>query len=120
MGSTHVNAIIYGPLGSREYAFLIDTGSTFVGLPSTEIEELGLVPVRNGTVELLTAEGIAERQMYVAQGEVEGRGFVAAVIAAPTPLIGYEVLESLRFRVNPITQSLERVPLDEPHPPFLL
>jgi hypothetical protein len=39
----------------------------------------------------------------------------------PVPIIGYEFLENLRFRVNPVSQRIEKVPDDvEDHPPYLL
>ena len=48
------------------------------------------------------------------------RGFAATVLPSPVPLIGYEILENMRFKVNPVSGVLEDVPLDEPHPPFQL
>ena len=38
------------------------------------------------------------------------------VIPAPLPLMGYEMLQSMRFRVNPVSEELEEVPEDEIHP----
>ena len=39
---------------------------------------------------------------------------------ASTPLIGYEALENLGFRVNPVIRQIEPVPDDVVHPPYLL
>lgn len=121
MGRTEVTATIIGPSATKEYSFLVDTGSTHVGLPVQEIEELGLRPLRNGVRKFVSATGIVELQTYAAAGEIEGQEFVATVIPSPRPLIGYEVLENLRLRVNPVARKLERVPDEvEDHPPYLL
>ena len=36
---------------------------------------------------------------------------------APISLLGYEFLENRGYRVNPVTESLDRVPDDEFAPP---
>ena len=120
MGRTTAIATIIGASESREYEFLVDTGSTHIGIPEQEIEELGLSPVPNGILQVLTATGIVERQSYWAIGEIDGRGFGTMITEAPIPLIGYHLLESLRYRVNPVTHALERIPIDEPSPPYML
>lgn len=121
MGRTFVNAAINGTQTSKEYNFLVDTGSTHIGLPMEEIQGLGLRPIRNGVRRFLTATGLVDRQTYAAEGEIEGQGFVATVVPSPRPLIGYELLENMRLRVNPVTPKLERVPEEvEDHPPYLL
>ena len=43
------------------------------------------------------------------------------VAPAPIPLIGYELLQSMRMRVDPVTERLEEVPDDViDHPPYML
>ncbi len=120
MGRTEVNAIIRGPQREREFTFLVDTGSTLVGLPPADIESLELVPVPNGRVRVRTANGIVERETFQAFGQLEDQGFSTMVMAAPIPLIGYELLENLSFRVNPVTRKLERAGDDEFVPPYQL
>ena len=120
MRRTEVNAVIIGPQGEREFTFLVDTGATFVGLPEEAIEDLGLSPIPDGRRRVHTATGIVERDTFYAIGRLEGQGFGAMVMAAPIPLIGYELLESMRFKVNPVTQSLERVRDEEMGPPYQL
>jgi len=120
MGRTLVTATIIGPKATKEYSFLVDTGSTRMGLPIGEIEELGLTLIPGGKRRFIAATGLLELDTYVALGRLGGVGFSATVIPTPVPLLGYEILESLRFRVNPVTQQLEEVPEDEPHPPYLL
>ena len=119
MGRTEVQAKVIGETETREYTFLVDTGATYLALPMEEIEALGL---RQGRMRLrlMNATGVVEVDTYFAGGELMGEGFSAILVPASIPLIGYELLENLRFRVNPVTGQLEKVPEDEVHPPYLL
>ena len=120
MGRTEVNAAIIGPRLEREFTFLVDTGSTYVGLPAEDITELGLIRIPDGRRWFGTATGIVEQDTFNAFGRLEGRGFSATVIATPIPIIGYELLEAMRFRVNPVTQTIESLRPDEFGPPYIL
>ena len=120
MGRTFVRATIEGPLTSREYDFLVDTGASLMGLPMEEIEALGLVPVPNGKRQFVTATGTVELDTYTITGTVRAKGFSSMVVPTPVPLLGYEMLQSMRFRVNPVSEELEEVPGDEIHPPYLM
>jgi predicted aspartyl protease len=119
VGRTEIQAKIFGEKETREYTFLVDTGATYLALPSGEIEALGLRQGR-GRLRLMSATGIVEVNAYFADGELMGEEFSAILVPASTPLIGYELLENLRFRVNPVTREIEKVPEDEVHPPYLL
>ena len=119
MGATIVQARVFGDYESREYEFMVDTGSTFLALPQEEIEALGLRRAR-GTVKLVSATGLVDVETYFAEGELMGQEFGAILVPAPTPLLGYELLQNLRFKVNPVTHQIEKVPDDEIHPPFQL
>ena len=119
MGKTEVQASVIGDKETREYTFLVDTGATYLALPLEEIEALGL---RRGRMilRLMSATGVVDVNTYFADGELMGQEFSAILVPASIPLIGYELLENLRFRVNPLTSEVERVPEDEVHPPYLL
>ena len=119
VGRTEVQARIFGDRETRGYTFLIDTGATYLALPPEEIEALGL---RQGRMRLrlMSATGVVDVNTYYADGELMGEGFSAILVPASTPLIGYELLENLRFRVNPVSGQIEKVPEDEIHPPYLL
>ena len=119
MGRTEVQATIFGDNETREYTFLVDTGASYLALPLEEIEALGLRQTR-GRLRLMTATGIVEVNTYFADGELMGQEFGAIIVPASTALIGYELLENLRFKVNPVSGQLEKVPEDEVHPPYLL
>jgi len=71
-------------------------------------------------MRLLTATGVVERQTYAPQDELAGKGFVATVTEAPIPIVCYELLESLRLRVNRVSKALEDVPDEDLAPPYQL
>ncbi len=119
MGRTEVQATIFGDNESRQYTFLVDTGASYLSLPLEEIEALGLRQGR-GRLQLLSATGIVEVNTYFADGRLMGQEFSAILVPASTALIGYELLENLRFKVNPVSGQLEKVPEDEVHSPYLL
>ena len=119
MGVTMVNARVFGELETREYEFMVDTGSTFLALPHEEIYALGLRR-RRMTVKLVSATGLVDAETYVADGELMGQDFTAILVPAATPLLGYELLQNLRFKVNPVTREIEKVPDDVIYPPYIL
>ena len=126
MGRTLVDAIIYGPSDTRRYSFFVDTGAALMGLPLEEIEALGLPMVPDGRTRFLTATGVVELDTYSITGRVivdrpRGNGFTAMVAPAPIPLIGYERLQNMRLRVNPVSEQVEDMPDDEVnYPPYFL
>jgi predicted aspartyl protease len=119
VGRTEVQAKVIGEKETREYSFLVDTGATYLPLPTEEIEALGLRQGR-GRLRLMSATGVVEVNTYFADGELMGQEFGAILVPASIPLIGYELLENLRFRVNPVTGEIEKMPHDDVHPPYLL
>ncbi len=120
MGRVVVTAMLVGDDSGRDYEFLVDTGATHIGLPAEEIRALGLARIPHGRTRLLTATGVVEQDTFSAIGRLRGRGFVATVTQASVPLIGYELLENLRLRVNPVTRELEDVPDGQLAPPYQL
>lgn len=118
MGLTEVQATIIGGNETKEYNFVVDTGATYLGLPLEEIESLGLQP-STGIIRVMTVTGVVEVDSYFAVGELNGERFGAMLIPAAEPLLGYELLQNLRYKVNPVTHEIEKVPDDERHPPFL-
>ena len=119
LGRTTVHALAIGPNGTRWFDFLVDTGSTFVGLPRGDIEALGLPIVLGGRRKVMTTIGVIEQDTYATAIQLEGDTTPALVTEAPIPLIGFKVLENLRMKVNPVTQKLEKAGEDEPMPPFV-
>ena len=120
MGRTFVPGTIAGPRATRSYDFFVDTGSAIMGLPLPEIEALGLEPVPNGQRRFITATGTVWFDTYRINGEIRGRGFTTMVAPCPVPLVGYEMLQTMRLRVNPVSEEIEEVPDDEIHPPYFI
>ena len=118
VGLTEVQATIVGGNETREYQFIVDTGATYLGLPLEEIEALGIEP-STGVIRVMTVTGVVEVGSYFAVGELFGERFGAMLIPTAEPLLGYELLQNLRYKVNPVTHEIERVPDDERHPPYL-
>ena len=116
MGRTTVEAFAIGPNGTRSLEFLVDTGSTLVGLPPEDIEALGLPMIHGGRRKVLTATGVIEQDTYSGAIELEEYGTAALVSECPVPLIGVEVLERLGMKVNTVTQKLEKAGEDEDVP----
>ena len=118
MGLTEIQATIMGDKATKEYTFIVDTGATYLGLPLAEIELLGLQRSR-GIIKVMTVSGVVEADAYFANGEVNGELFGAMLIPTAEPLLGYELLQNLRYKVNPVTHEIEKVPDDVRHPPYL-
>ena len=118
MGLTEVQATIFGESEARDYTFVVDTGATYLGLPMEEIESLGLQP-STGIIRVMTVTGVVELDSYFAVGELNGERFGAMLMPTAEPLLGYQLLQNLRYNVNPVTHEIERVPDGEKHPPFL-
>lgn len=111
MGFTYVDVEVCGRRGSRTIRMLVDTGSTYIVLDPSTIRELDLLPTPY-TVELTLADKrVVRSRLYVAEVKVRGRrgpAFVAE-LDTPTPLLGVHALETLGFKVNPVTGELEEV-----------
>jgi predicted aspartyl protease len=120
MGRTFVNGTIFGPFDTRQYSFFVDTGAAMMGLPMEEIEALGLETVIDGKRVFLTANGRVELDTYLIRGNIRGRGFAAMVAPSPVPLVGYEMLQDMRLKVNPVTEELEEVLEEDLGPPYML
>ena len=119
LGRTTVEAYAIGSNGTRRFDFLVDTGSTYVGLPLDDIEALGLPMIPGGRRRVMTTLGVIEQDTYGASIRLESDTTSALVMESPVPLIGYEVLENLRMKVNPVTQDLEKASEDEHMPPYM-
>ena len=118
MGLTEVQAMVLGDKETRKYTFVVDTGATYLGLPMEEIESLGLQRSR-GIIRVMTVTGVVEMDSYFATGELNGELFGAMLIPTAEPLLGYELLQNLRYKVNPVTHEIEKVPDSERHPPYI-
>lgn len=120
MGRTYVSGVVFGSGDTRGYEFFVDAGSAIMGLPMGEIEALGLEAIPNGRRRFMTDSGAVWFDTYHIKGEIWGRGFAAMVAPCPVPLVGYEMLQTMRLRVNPVSEEIEEVPDDVFHPPYFI
>lgn len=115
MGATHVTVAIRNPAERDrvwEGEFLVDTGATDCLVPRAALNAIGLQPRGKRTYEL--ADG-SEIQFDVAVAEVEFMGdFVGSTILFgdddAEPLLGVTALESMGVEVDPLNQTLKRLP----------
>ena len=100
MGVTYARGNIVGRSETREYDFLVDTGSTWMTLPLAEITGLELEEIIGGVVAIETPTEIIHRHSYRAAGTLEGAPFEARIVPASRPMVGYELLQKLGFVVD--------------------
>jgi clan AA aspartic protease len=115
MGLTHVDVALMqltGENGRYESRFLVDSGATDTMAPASELVRIGITPVGTKIYEL--ADGTRHEYSYgFARVELMGMPAVEHVIFAPEgtePLLGVTVLEHLGLVLDPVTQSLKRLP----------
>ncbi len=115
MGATHVTVTIRNPAErdrTWEGLFLVDTGATDCLVPREHLEAIGLVSEGQRTYEL--ADG-SELKLNITGAFVEFMGdFTAATIVMgerdAEPLLGVTALESVGIEVDPVNQTLKRLP----------
>ena len=70
---------------------------------------------------MTTAEGeVTHTPIYVGIRMLEGAGFVNAAVPAPTPLVGYMLLQALGFKVDLVNERIEGRGDGEIGPPIML
>ena len=115
MGTTHVTVAIRNPSEPDrvwEGEFLVDTGATDCLVPRAALQSIGLQPEGKRSYELADGSKI---QFDVAVGRVEFMGdFVGSTILFgdddAEPLLGVTALESMGIEVDPLNQTLKRLP----------
>jgi clan AA aspartic protease len=115
MGLIHVTVTVRGfgePAASYEADFLVDTGATDSMAPSGELRRIGVAPVGRMTYEL--ADGSAhEYEFGLARIEFLGEVTAGRVLFGPDgvePRLGVTALESIGITIDPVTQTLKRLP----------
>lgn len=115
MGLTHVDAVLTrltGQNGAFKSKFLVDTGATDSMAPASELVRLGITPEGTKIYEL--ADGSRHEFSFgFVRMELMGMVTVEQVIFAPEgiePLLGVTVLEHMGLVVDPVSNSLKRLP----------
>ena len=109
LGQTFVNLRLHGPTGSADIEGLADTGATFTKVPDSAIAEIGAETAYETPVELADGRTI-NRRLALVDVEIDSVRRPVLVTAAKNgeqPLVGLTTFESLGFKVNPVTRSLE-------------
>lgn len=95
-----------------EATFLVDTGATDSMAPAPELHRIGVSPVGRMAYEL--ADGSAhEYEFGLARIEFMGEVTAGRVLFGPDgvePLLGITALESIGITIDPVTQTLKRLP----------
>ncbi len=115
MGATHVTVAIRNPAEPDrvwEGLFLVDTGATDTLVPRPYLESIGLAPKGQRVYSL--ADG-SEIRMSATTAEIEFMGEIVGgtIVMGETrskPLLGSIALESAGIEVDPLNQTLKRLP----------
>jgi clan AA aspartic protease len=115
VGFVHLPVSLRAPGTSSsayEAIFLIDTGAIDSMAPATELRKAGIQPLGRKTYEL--ADGSEhEYEFGIAQIEFMGEITGGLVIFGPDgtqPLLGVTALESAGIAIDPMKQTLKKLP----------
>lgn len=115
MGATHVTVTVRNPADPERFwegLFLVDTGATDSMVPRNRLESIGLVPKGQRVYEM--ADG-NELRFDITGADLEFMGDYVAntIVMGPDnaePLLGVTALESVGIEVDPVNQTLRRLP----------
>ena len=115
MGATHVTVTVRNPADPERFwegLFLVDTGATDSMVPRNQLESIGLVPKGQRVYEM--ADG-NELRFDITGADLEFMGDYVAntIVMGPDnaePLLGVTALESVGIEVDPVNQTLKRLP----------
>jgi predicted aspartyl protease len=110
MGETRAKVRLHGESGSREVEMLVDTGALYTKISPSLARHLGIIP--NEVIKVKLADG-SVKDAGLADARVEYGPSKRAIPVLVGPgdelLLGVTTLETLRLKVNPVTNSLEPV-----------
>lgn len=111
MGFIYVTVIVHGQKASKSLEMLVDTGSTYIVLDPDIIRELEPFETPYEADLTLADNRKIKAKLFHAVVEAEGRKGAAfiAQVQTPKPLLGVYALETLGFKVNPRTGTLEEM-----------
>lgn len=115
MGLTRVNVRVRDLAaegGPFEADFLVDTGATHSVAPGDRLAEIGIKPRGRRVYELGNGEPV-EYDYGFALVAFEGTETVTPIAFGPPeiePVLGVVALEGAGFAVDPVTQTLKRLP----------
>jgi len=109
LGHTYATVHLEGAKASEKIRMLVDTGATYIILPQSLGERLGIIKFPRKTKTTIADKRIVECEFGTALIQIEDREAPVTVILldCPEPLLGVEALEALGLKVNPETGQLE-------------
>jgi len=109
MGETVTEVRVTGPKGSKVLRAVVDTGATNSVIDEALSKELDVTPIQAD--EVVLADGTIDKVgVGSAEFEIQGIRRTVPVYIHKGNLIGLTTLEAAGLRVNPIAQTLEKVP----------
>lgn len=115
MGLIHVTVTIKAtPQAKKKYSadFLVDTGATDCMAPGSALEKVGIIRIGKMSYELADGQ-VREYDFGLAVIEFMGDITAGRIIFGPDnaePILGVTALESVGILVDPIKQTLKRMP----------
>lgn len=94
-----VKARIYGEDGCEDIDFIVDPNSLETVVPHELAEKIGISMPWEKEFKTPTGERF-KRKVGDAEVEVDGIKFLVFVVAGDTPALGFDALESGRFKLN--------------------
>lgn len=114
MGLTHVAVKVCNRDSKETFSanFLVDTGSTDSLVPARELKRIGIEPTGKKLYEVATGE---RQEFDIAYAEITflDETLTSRVIFGPDdaePILGVIALESMGIVVDPVNQTLKKLP----------
>ena len=109
MGHVYVQVSLRGPKKAKSVKMLVNTGATYLLIPSRLADELGAIKLPGRILTSYANGGREELEATAVMIELEGRvgGAIALIGASEEPLLGVEALEALGLKVDPSTGRVE-------------
>jgi len=111
MGLTYVKIVVENPIKllREEVELLVDTGATLPWIPKKILEKIDLEPIGRKKFETISGESI-ERDVSFARVRYREAEVIVEVVMGEegdSAVLGVVALESMGYRVNPVTGELE-------------
>ena len=116
MGLTRVKVTLLNPFEPKfktELEVLVDTGSVLPWIPRPILEKLNIKPRRRREFKTIDGKSVS-RKVGLTTIRYEAYETDVEVVFAEekdVPVLGVTALESLGYRVNPVTEKLEYIGL---------
>lgn len=110
MGEVFVKGKLINPVSrlSKEIKFLVDTGATIPVVPEEVLNSLHIKPIDKDRFELASGKSKVFKlgEVIIKLNKKSGTFKVAFGAKKSQPLLGLVVLETLGFRVDPVSRKL--------------